>query len=340
MIEHNVIRKVLLIEQIERNEKLKNLRQTQRNNPNWIIVLVSIYKLNKNIEPTNGCATRSELIQSIKDYPNCQIIKEKKEFKIDLRVQDKSQFHLKMFGVSLTKSFPNCPPQLVLQPVIDVPWIKETGAIIYDKVGKKWKADSTHLTEICGEKSITKKSVNNFYFYLNKCLFQHLRSFFFGVNKCTQISKCDNGHQQETISIKVDLREEKKSNEAQVSTEKFPLGSSFVHASDKHIFPMSYPCTYYCYYFFLSDKLMKKQKFRWYKPGGSEQREIVFIEQRDPIVEGKETEGSLIIKTIEGKYLYFPSETEEFMPMVRFHNSLFFFIFIVVAVKIEPFFFN
>ncbi|ETN97370.1 hypothetical protein RFI_40159, partial [Reticulomyxa filosa] len=184
-----------------------------------------------------------------------------------------------------------------------------TGDIIYNKVGIKWKADSTHLINLITE---IKSKVEGF------------------VEK-------NQSPKKETLSIKEDSPEEKQSNEAQVSTEKFPLGSSFVHASDKHIFPMSYPCTHYCYYFFLSDKLMKKQKFRWYKPSGSEQREIVFIEQRDPIVEGKETESSLIIKTMEGKYLYFPSETEEFMPMVRFHNSLFFFL-IVVAVKIEPFF--
>ncbi|ETN98138.1 hypothetical protein RFI_39379, partial [Reticulomyxa filosa] len=101
---------------------------------------------------SGGCATRNELIQNIKEYPNCQIIEENKEFKIDFCVQNKSQFHLKMFGVSLPKYFPNCPPQLVLQPVIDLPWIKErTGAIIYKTLNKKWKADSAHMINLITE---------------------------------------------------------------------------------------------------------------------------------------------------------------------------------------------
>ncbi|ETN98215.1 hypothetical protein RFI_39295 [Reticulomyxa filosa] len=176
MTEQNVIRKVLLIEQIEPSEKLNKRKKYQTNTKGMYEKYskrISNKMLNNespDIDPTkflsnlqvcsffvrcnfnflkNGRATRNELIQSIKEYPNCQIIEENKEFKIDFCVQDKSQFHLK---ISLPKSFPRDPPQLVLQPVIDLPWIrKKNGTIIYKRFNKKWKADSAHLINLITE---------------------------------------------------------------------------------------------------------------------------------------------------------------------------------------------
>ncbi|ETO02838.1 hypothetical protein RFI_34576, partial [Reticulomyxa filosa] len=46
--------------------------------------------------------------------------------------------------------------------------------------------------------------------------------------------------------------------------------------------------------------------FRWYKQDGSEQKELVYIEQENPRVDSKQINGGFIVQTMERKFLYIP----------------------------------
>ncbi|ETO01567.1 viral A-type inclusion protein, partial [Reticulomyxa filosa] len=77
-------------------------------------------------------------------------------------------------------------------------------------------------------------------------------------------------------------------------------------------------CLFTTFFFFGQFIIKKKKKVsRLYERHGCKQKELVYIEEKDPLVNGIQTKGGLIVQTMEGRFIYISPEDKSLTQIIH-----------------------